>query len=137
MQAHEGMEPVADDELLYRRIPVSMGWYDDSGVSPEAFDPRRNETTGISLFRAKYKSLSHAGKGKSKRGYYVAVLRARDIRSIGIDVVPRPLPDDSGHAELPELTCENRLSPKAQERKIRLSGLCIRVAGPFLTLPNS
>ena len=49
MLGDDGTEPVADDELLYRRIPVSTKWYTESGLSPEAFDPRRDETTGISF----------------------------------------------------------------------------------------
>jgi hypothetical protein len=39
----DGTEPVADDELLYRRIPVSKGWYDEKGLSAEAFGPRPDE----------------------------------------------------------------------------------------------
>jgi len=57
MPGHDGTEPVANDELLYRRIPVSKGWYDQGEVSPEAFHPRKNETGGISLFRNKYKPI--------------------------------------------------------------------------------
>ncbi|HUY33417.1 MAG TPA: hypothetical protein VMV69_11770 [Pirellulales bacterium] len=36
MSSIEGAEPIADDELLYRRIPVSTGWYDDGLVSVSA-----------------------------------------------------------------------------------------------------
>jgi hypothetical protein len=133
MPPHDGTEPIADDELLYRRIPVSKGWYDNAGVSPEAFDPRKEELTGISVYREKYKSLEEAATGKSKKGYYVAVLRAIDLRSHGIQAVPRPHPDDPGHAELPDLRSDNRDSPDAQERKLRLSQLCVRVEGPFVT----
>jgi hypothetical protein len=127
----DGTEPITDDELLYRRIPVSKRWYDADGVSPEAFDPRPNETTGISVSRAKYKSIEQAAKGPSKQGYYVAVLRAGDLRQNSLQVVPRPEPDDPGHAELPDLTCENRLTQEAEERKLRLSELSQRVEGPF------
>src|SRR5207249_270487 len=121
MASHDDTEPIADDELLYRRIPASMWWYSQAGLSPEAFDPRKDETTGISVSRAKYKSIEEAARGKSKKGYYVAVLRAEYIRRIGLEVVPRPGPGDPGHAELPDLTCENRLTPEAEERKLRLS----------------
>jgi hypothetical protein len=135
MSADNGTERVTDNELLYRRIPVSKGWYNsETGLSPEAFDPRDDETTGISVSRDKYKSLKEAAKGKSKKGYYVAVLRAGDLSKHGIDVVPRPAPDDPGHAELPGLTCDNRLTTDGLERKLGLSKLCIRVEGPFLPL---
>jgi len=131
MPAHNGTEPIADDELLYRRVPVSMGWYTEGKLSPEAFDPRKDETTGISVYRAKYKSIEEVAKGKSKKGYYVAVLRAGDLRQNGMEIVPQSTPDDPGHAEFPDLTCHNRLMPEAQERKLRLAGLCLSVEGPF------
>ena len=78
--AEPGAEPVADDEFLYRRVPVSQKWYSGGKLSPEAFDPRKDETTGISVYRAKHKSLAEAAQGKSKQGYYVAVLRVSDFR---------------------------------------------------------
>ena len=134
MPGPDGTEPVADDELLFRRVPVSMGWYDDAkGLSPEAFDPRKGEATGISIYREKYTTLEKAGTGKSKQGYFVAVFRAGDLRKHGLDVLPRPSPDDPGHAEIPDLTCDNRDTPEALEGKLRLSKLVLRVEGPFVT----
>ena len=127
----DGTDQIADDELLYRRVPVSMGWYDEKGLSAEAFYPRADEGSGISIYRAKYKTLEKAAEGKSKRGYWVAVLRAGDLRQHGIGVEPRPLPDDPGHAELPDLTCHNRDSAAALERQQRLAELCLRVEGPI------
>jgi hypothetical protein len=124
-------DSIADDELLYRRIPVSMGWYDSLGVSPEAFDPRKDEESGISVYRAKFTSLEQAAQGKSKKGYWVAILRAGDLRRQNIEVVPRPQPDAPGHAELPDLTCYNRLTPETLERKSQLAKLCFKVDGPF------
>jgi hypothetical protein len=134
MSGHDGTEPVTRDELLYRRIPVSKGWYDErNGVSPEAFDPRKNEVGGISLFRSKYKTVQEVAKGPSKRGYYVAVLRAGDLIKEGIQIAPRPDPPHSpGHVELPSLTCENRNTSEALERKHILVRLCLWVEGPFL-----
>jgi len=131
MPVGDGTEPVADDELLYRRVPASTGWYKEGRLSPEAFDPREGELTGISVYRDKYKSLQEAAKGKSRGGYYVAVLRAGDLRAHGIEVVPRAKPDDPGHAELPGLTCHNRQTPETLERKSLLADLCMRVQGPF------
>ena len=133
MSGHDGTEPVTRDELLYRRIPVSKGWYDDrNGVSPEAFDPRTNETGGISLFRNEYKTIQEAAKGPSRGGYYVAVLRAGDLIKAGIQIVPRPDPPNvPGHVELPGLNCGNRLTQEALERKVSLAMLCVRVEGPF------
>ena len=129
----DGTEPIDDDELLYRRIPVSREWYANNELLPEAFDPRPDEHTGISIYRAKYKTLEEAAKGPGKKGYYVAVLRAGDLKNHGIQVVPRPiLPDDPGHAELPELTAENRDTDSALERKAALTKLALEVKGPFV-----
>jgi hypothetical protein len=89
-------DPIADDELLYRRIPVSKGWYDAAGLSPEAFDPRADEESGISVYRAKYLTVEQAAQGKSKQGYWVAIFRAGDLRHHGFQVLPRPQPDDPG-----------------------------------------
>jgi hypothetical protein len=132
-----GTEPIADDELLYRRVPVSKEWYSpEKGLSPEAFDPLESDVTGISVSRAKYKSVEDAAKGKSKKGYYVAVLRAVDLRTVGIEIQPQPLPDDPGHAELPQLRYDNRTDEELLERKNRLADLPIRVEGPFLPTQN-
>ncbi len=131
MPGDAGTDRVADDELLYRRIPVSTGWYTQGELSPEAFNPREDEITGISVYRDKYKSIQEAARGKSKQGYYVAVLRAGDLRKNGLEVVSRPRQNDPGHAELPDLTCDNRLTQEALERKLRLTTLCVRVEGPF------
>ena len=46
----DGSEPIADEELLYRRIPASTGWYDPlaAGLKPEAFAPHKtNGATGL------------------------------------------------------------------------------------------
>lgn len=125
-------DPVADDELLYRRVPVSKGWYASGGLSPEAFLPRRDEDTGISVFRAKYKTLDDAAHGRSKQGYYVAVFRAGDLRRAGIEVAAAPLVDEPGHAELTDLTCHNRHLPESIERQRILATSYLEVKGPFL-----
>jgi hypothetical protein len=125
-----GTDPIADEELLFRRIPVSMGWYAEGRLSPEAFGPRKDETTGISVYRAMYKSIDEVAMGKSRKGYYVAVLRTGDLRNNGIEVVQTP-PDDPGHAELPDLNANNRREDATLERQRLLTELCISVEGPF------
>jgi len=81
----EGSEPVADHEILYRRIPATGGFYDphvDPNPSPLAFRPTQLDTTGLSLSRAKYKTLEQAGQGREGKQYFVAVLRAGDLRRL-------------------------------------------------------
>lgn len=79
-------EPISDDEIIYRRVPVSMGWVDNHGVWPDAFEPRADDRTGLSVYRARFVALEDAAKGLSKRGYYVLEMRAGDLRLAGIDI---------------------------------------------------
>jgi hypothetical protein len=130
----DGSEPIADDEFLYRRVPVSQGWFDQTcGLSSAAFLPHREwDQTGISVSRAKYKPIDIAARGQEGKSYYVAVLRAGDLRAHGISIVAQPLPTDPGHAELPDLNSGNRKSDATVERaQLLAETLCLRVEGPF------
>lgn len=129
----EGSEPISDDELLYRRVPVSAGWFDaTTGLKPEAFAPHRvNDATGLSVYRAKYKSIEEAATGRPGKAYYVAVLRAEELKGHGITVVPRPLPGDPGHSELADVNSSNRKTDQVLELQRLLIQLCHAVIGPF------
>lgn len=130
----DGTEPITDDEELYRRIPVSMNWYDPATapyLSPKAFRPRQDDETGLSVYRAKYKSAEEVGKSGRGKRYFVGVLCAGDLRKQEIMVIPKPaLPDDPGHAELPGLRYANR--KETEDLQLLLAeGLCLRIEGPF------
>jgi hypothetical protein len=135
MTTSPGAEPISDDELLYRRVPASLNLYDPISkphLLPDAFRPNANDVTGLSVYRAKYKSVEQAAQGRAGKEYYVAVLRAGDLRSKGIEVSPRPLEGEPGHAEIPGLMYQNRKEDWALEWKVLLSQeLCLRVEGPF------
>jgi len=128
-------EPITDDELLYRRIPAALNLYDprrEPHLRPDAFRPNQNDMTGLSVYRAKFKSVEEAAQGREGKSYYVAVLRTGDLRARGIEVVPRPIAGDPGHAEIPGLTYQNRKTDEALEWKLLLAQqLCLRVEGPF------
>jgi hypothetical protein len=129
----DGTEPVADDELLYRRISVASGWYSPAaGLKGAAFAPHKTEDeTGLSVWRAKYKTVERAARGRAGKSYYVAILRAGDLTQRGIEVVPHPLSDGPGHAELPNLTSANRKTDRTRElERIRVDW-CRSVEGPF------
>lgn len=134
-----GTEPIADDELLYRRIPASMGWFDPATgmVKPEAFAPHKTQdVTGLSVSRAKYKTIEEAARGRPGKSYFVAVLNAGDLYCKGISIAPRPeTPDgyDPAHAELPDLKSSNRKDDVTLEQQRILVELCLRVEGPFAT----
>ena len=124
------VEPIADDELLYRRVPAM--WYDPTlGLSDNAFSPRKDDMTGISVSRAKYKTEEEAARGFG-RCYYLAVMRAGDLRKHGIEIVPRPEPGDPGHSELTNLNASNRKATETIERQNLLANkLCLKILGPF------
>ena len=137
------LDPIGDDELLYRRIPVSENWFDPGSgplPSPEAFRPHKErDVTGISMDRARspahpdFRTVEESGRGPSPKGYYVAVLRAGDLRAAGIEVVARPEQGNPGHAEIPDLNAISRRTDRAQELKRRLADeLTLRVEGPFV-----
>ena len=129
-------EPVADDELLYRRIPVSQHWYDPAvSAKPllRTFYPRTDDVTGLSVVRGEpYNTSEQAARGPSKSGYFVAVLRVGDLRAHGLEVVPRPVAGTRGHAEIISLTATNRDSDEAlRVMELLAERLCLRVEGPF------
>ncbi|MDP6547074.1 MAG: hypothetical protein QGH60_24120 [Phycisphaerae bacterium] len=130
----DGTEPIDDDELLYRRVPLQ--YFDESNdpkLSPKTFRPRSDDITGLSVSRAKYKSVEQVAQNSRDKRYYVAVLRAGDLRTHGILVEPKPKPpDDLGHAELPGLTYDHRKDDSVEEWQVLLAEkLCLRVEGPF------
>ena len=132
----DGTEPIADGEELYRRIPISNNWYDpatDSRPSPKAFRPHRADETGLSVFRAKYNTPDQVAENERGSRYYIAVLRAGDLRANGLEVVPKAVPPDCpGHAEILSLTYENRRTAEAEGQQLLLAErLCVRIEGPF------
>ena len=140
MPKQDGTEPIEDDEILFRRIPVSTNWYhkeSEHPPSPKAFQPNRNDVTGISLFREKYKSVIEAAQGWPGKSYYVATLRAGDLRKHGIEVVPDVADAEPGHATIPAMNAETRKSITVEERMLLLANhLCISVEGPFESSPD-
>jgi hypothetical protein len=129
--------PVVEDEIIYRRIPVSTGWYNPSlapPLSPRAFEPREDERTGISLVRdAEYNTpINAAAMGPSKHGYYIGVLSVKALRQNEIEVAARPINGVRGHVELPGINADNAETDEVLE-KINLLAheLCTVVLGPF------
>lgn len=129
-------DPITDNERLYRRVSVKSRWYDPASgrLDPQAFAPHKTEdVTGLSVARAKYKSAAEAAQGDPGRSYFVAALQVGQMRARGIRVVPRPLPGDPGHAELPDMNAANYKAKETRERQRILVELTIAVEGPFET----
>lgn len=134
----DGTEPIEDDEIVYRRISVGSLWYDPvlQDISLNAFKPRREEESGISLMRAKYLNPERTAAGGPGKAYYIVEIRAGDLRHHHIGIEPDPLtdPDLPGHCQIPDLNIRNyNSSPLVVEGKMMLiaSQLCGRVYGPF------
>src|SRR5438128_12153514 len=102
-------EPVDETEFVYRRIHPNF--YNPAlrvAVLPEAFRPSRNDTTGLSVLRARFAqprdTLANRDPGKV-RGYYVARLSVRELRSLGLTVLPDAVASGPpGHAIIPALS---------------------------------
>lgn len=127
----DGTEPIADEELIFRRVPVRPGWYANGSLDARAFRPREDGETGISVSRGKYKSVADAARGMSPQGYFVVVFLAGKLRSHGVQIEPRPLPGDPGHAEIVSLTYQNAKSASSIELMDLIATLYERVEGPF------
>jgi len=127
----ERTDCIADDEILYRRVPLA--WYDKTTglLKDEAFAPHKtNDLTGLSLARERFKSLEQAAQGQPGKQYYVAVLRAADLRANEIRIEQTP-PEDPSHAELPDLNADNRKESRTLQLQRILVELVVSVLGPF------
>ncbi|MEX0713716.1 MAG: hypothetical protein WD847_10300 [Pirellulales bacterium] len=114
-----GADPIANDELLYRKIPKSKltCLVTEAGVEAEAFAPGKHDTTGLSFLRAKLTPIGVALQGRSKFGYVVAVLPADALRKAGIPIEPKPEQGLPGHAEITGLSYGNRHADRCEEWK--------------------
>lgn len=127
----DGTEPIDDGEMLYRRIHVPEHFDPsmDPRPSPKGFHPNQHDVTGISLDRAKYVTPKQAARGRPGKKYAVVGVRAGDLRAAGMEVVPRPVPGNPGHAEIPELNYENRRRSVQQEwEQLLADKLCTPIA---------
>jgi len=130
-----GADPINDDEIVYRKIPLSMGWYDEQTkkVSPEAFKPRVDDLTGISFDRAILRSITDAAQGQKNKKYYVAKLRAGDLKAKGIELDPKPIPGNAAHAESPSINYANRKEGASRQIMASLALCVLSVEGPYET----
>lgn len=127
----DGSEPVEDAEILYRRVPACYMSESDPRPSPQAFHPQQRDTAGLSMFRAKYRNAADVARGASKQPYYVAVVKASDLRRHGMTIVPRVETGGPGHVEIPELNYADRHSDRSLELKVLLVEKLSTIEGPF------
>jgi hypothetical protein len=141
MASQGGSEPIADHEILFRRVSRNSGWYDpqsDRPVAWEAFRPREDDVNGLSVWRAKYRTPEEvaAAGARPRSVYYVLVLRAGTLRGAGVTVVASPEVGAPGHASLTNLSTDYY---RGEEDKNRITHLADHIAreliesveGPF------
>ena len=129
---------IDDNETLYRKIPISTDWYDlnQGTLSPQTFSPRKEDITGLSFSRSKFRTAAEAGRGMSSQGYYVVELRVGDLRKLGLSVKycpETPAGYDPSHVEIPELNAEDRKSERCLNFQEQLSSMStiVHIHGPF------
>jgi hypothetical protein len=119
------LEPVDGNEFVYRRIHPRFHKPDLAvPVLFEAFRPNRNDTTGLSLFRALFaQPMDCLPRDAAKStGYLVARLLVSDLHDLGLSIHPQPDPSGpAGHAVIRELSIANYENDKVRWRPILLA----------------
>jgi len=99
-------DPILESEYLFRRIPAWLDWVNlEAGtVSPQAFAATPKDTDGLSFYRQCCVDPKTVAHPEHKPGqYYVARISAEGLISLGLSLVPRPMPPIPGHTIVPEL----------------------------------
>lgn len=115
------MTLVRDDEVVLRHIPGGPSWQapPDGRIASTNFRLRPGEE-GLSVSRA---SLTAPRSlilrvGDPFTGSRVAAAQVGEVRALGFEIVPVPLLDDVGHAEIRPVTAD--LSQKSVRRDLAL-----------------
>jgi hypothetical protein len=101
-------ELVTPDEYVIRM--VWMDHYKEGlalPIQPGAFAPKKNETDGISVFRADCvnspEDVLHVIAQEKREKYAIAMLKVAELQGIGLTVKPAKIDTIRGHSVLPEL----------------------------------
>lgn len=130
-------EGIPDDELLYRRIPKSQGWYDPAtnSLSSQAFRPTKFDDDGLSLTRSEGGVRSPedaAAQGREGAEFFVAVIKAGDLAQLGLKAERDDQPGRPGHALIRDIRYANRREPNTETRTLKMATqLGVQVRGPF------
>ncbi|HZU34324.1 MAG TPA: hypothetical protein VFA18_00360 [Gemmataceae bacterium] len=99
------MDAIADDEHVLRHIPAGTLWQAAGPrITSANFQLRHDRAeTGVSVTRLKITTpdrLLQLVGGSLEQGSRVAAARVSDVRALGLQVIPKPLDNDPGHAEI-------------------------------------
>jgi hypothetical protein len=93
-------DQLPDDEIVLRHIPGGTTWQAPGPrITSKNFELRPGEA-GVSVSRSGITTPDRfmARLGDPAKGSRIASASIAGIRSLGLDVVPDPIPDDQGHA---------------------------------------
>lgn len=126
----DGTERVGDDEVILRRIPPSRPGIATTKKRPEGGFratsmtlSTEEEEQGLSCSRLAItapKGLLNqlTTQGIDQTDWTVCRIFVRDVRAIGLDVVPRPVDTDLGHCEI--VDGDQKPFPNAKKSKLAL-----------------
>lgn len=95
------LETIQDEDKLLRRVPFTDPGYirDDMTVTSFAFKLRKNKgETGLSVDIERLTTYQKSIDDTAR--FRLFVLRAADVRSIGLDCIHKPEPNNYAHAEI-------------------------------------
>lgn len=100
--------PIADDEIVLRRVSETSGYYDPESDRPfawVAFRPNEKDVRGLSVWRERYKTPEQAAgiNARPGRRYFIFKLNVGVLREAGVIVEPSTDEGGAGHASLVNL----------------------------------
>ncbi len=108
----DGSEPVEDDEVILRRIPPSTRDLASTTARPDGRLratsvrlSRRDDEAGLSCSRLVLTSPTDLLNQLHEQeidpaGWLVCRIFVKDVRDLGLDVMPKPMENDPGHCEI-------------------------------------
>lgn len=122
----DGVPPISESEQLYRRL-LPDAWYrnKDRPIIPQKYfmprlwqSPERpGDTDGISVNRAFLTDQVKASRRPDKgERVPMAQFAVSDVHRIGLNVEPKPLPQDTSHAVIPELNSLDRRDTEKEKQ---------------------
>jgi hypothetical protein len=88
---------IADEDLLYRRLAPSGHLNPDGTVASNAFKLRGRPDAEPSVDLARLTTPSESRARAGRPGFQLGVLRAGDVRALGLTVTHEPTEDNPSH----------------------------------------
>lgn len=126
-------DPVFPNEVLLRTVPNSIGYYTKAmgrwAINPNAFEPAKDDTDGISLFREDFVTKERLARlSKHANGVRVACLTAKECTGLHLSLNPAPDPDEpAGHTLIPEMPFVKK-TPQTKDLKRKIQDLAQNLA---------